>query len=150
MTPIQKSLLIKHYATKSNADMCDLLGISSTTLWTWSRRLGLRKSEAYMRQALRMTGFLVGSYNRRHNYEPQRKTRASRKHIFTPEVIAEAERRFSNEGTRELAEELGVDFYAFKKMAYKRGWRKSREYVFSCRQRASLIAQQKRLNNKGQ
>jgi hypothetical protein len=55
----------------------------------------------------------------------------SRVTVWTKEVLREAKRRFPNENTHDLADALGVSFEAFKKKAYRLGWRKSQTYLRS-------------------
>jgi len=50
---------------------------------------------------------------------------------WTKELLREAKRRFPNENTAYLALDLNVPFEAFKKLASRRGWRKTKKYLRS-------------------
>lgn len=50
---------------------------------------------------------------------------------WSKELLRQAKKRFPNESTAFIAKDLGFPFEAFKKLASRRGWHKTKKHMRS-------------------
>lgn len=110
----------EHFATTKNETLAKHFGVDVKTVRRWARRLGLVKSEAFMRDA-RAKGSC-----------------GNRKAFYTPEQIAWRNRRIAevfpdadDDALQQLADELGVKLSSVYCLAHRIGVKRNRHSKFT-------------------
>jgi transposase len=103
-----------HFSDTRNEDLARYFGVDVKTVRRWARRLGLEKSEAFMKHAR-------GSGNKKY-YTPEYEEWRSRR-------IAEVYPDADGEALKALAEELGLSMSGLKSEASMAGVKRSEERV---------------------
>lgn len=111
--------LKEHFAGTANEVLAQLFGVDVKTVRRWARRLGLQKSEAFMRQA-REKG--CAKPGRQSFYTPEHET-------WRRQRIAAVYPDGSEEELQALAEELGIKRISLHAIAAKYGIYRSEEKV---------------------
>lgn len=102
----------EHFADTDNATLAAHFGVDVKTVRRWARRLGLQKTDEFMRQARGKGGYK--------HYTPEQEAYRLRR-------IAEVYPDGSEEDLQALAEEFGVGLYTIRLIAWQHGILRSEE-----------------------
>jgi len=107
--------LKEHFADTTNEVLAQLFGVDVKTVRRWARRLGLRKTEAFMQRSRAKRGLC-------RFYTPEQEE-------WRRQRIAEVYPDGTEEELQELAKELGVKRHSLVKLALECGVRRSKAWM---------------------